>query len=117
MYLASLTLKGFKSFADKTSIVFDPGLSVIVGPNGSGKSNISDAILWVLGEKSPKILRGQAMEDVIFAGSTKRSAVSMCEVCLVLNNDDHTLPIDFREVAITRRLYPVSYTHLRAHET
>ena len=105
MYLASLTLKGFKSFADKTSIVFDPGLSVIVGPNGSGKSNISDAILWVLGEKSPKILRGQAMEDVIFAGSTKRSAVSMCEVCLVLNNDDHTLPIDFREVAITRRLY------------
>lgn len=86
-------------------MVFDPGLSVIVGPNGSGKSNISDAILWVLGEKSPKMLRGQAMEDVIFAGSAGRSHVSMCEVTLVLNNDDHTLPIDFSEVALTRRMY------------
>lgn len=105
MYLSSLTLKGFKSFADKTHMVFDPGLSVIVGPNGSGKSNISDAILWVLGEKSPKMLRGQAMEDVIFSGSAGRSHVSMCEVTLVLNNDDHTLPIDFSEVALTRRMY------------
>ena len=105
MYLKSLTLKGFKSFADKTRMVFDPGLTVVVGPNGSGKSNISDAILWVLGEQSAKHLRGSAMEDVIFAGSTGRAAVSVAEVTLVLDNADHTLPIDFAEVAVTRRMY------------
>lgn len=105
MYLKSLTLKGFKSFADRTQMVFDPGLTVVVGPNGSGKSNISDAILWVLGEQSAKQLRGQAMEDVIFAGSSARPAVSVAEVTLVLDNADHTLPIDFAEVGITRRMY------------
>ncbi len=105
MYLKSLTLKGFKSFADRTVMVFDPGLTVVVGPNGSGKSNISDAILWVLGEQSAKMLRGQAMEDVIFSGSSARQAVGVAEVTLVLDNSDHTLPIDFSEVAITRRMY------------
>ena len=105
MYLKSLTLKGFKSFADKTQMVFDPGLNVVVGPNGSGKSNVSDAILWVLGEQSAKMLRGQAMEDVIFSGSSARGAVGLAEVTLVLDNTDHTLPIDFTEVAVTRRMY------------
>lgn len=105
MYLKSLTLKGFKSFADRTAMVFDPGLNVVVGPNGSGKSNISDSILWVLGEQSAKMLRGQAMEDVIFSGSSGRQAVGLAEVTLVLDNSDHTLPIEFGEVAITRRMY------------
>lgn len=105
MYLKSLTLKGFKSFADKTSMAFDPGLNVVVGPNGSGKSNVSDSILWVLGEQSAKMLRGQAMEDVIFSGSSARQPVSMAEVTIVLDNSDHTLPIDFDEVGITRRMY------------
>ncbi|MDO5107939.1 MAG: AAA family ATPase, partial [Coriobacteriaceae bacterium] len=105
MYLKSLTLKGFKSFADKTAMIFDPGLTVVVGPNGSGKSNVADAILWVLGEQSAKQLRGQAMEDVIFSGSSARNAVGLAEVTLVLDNTDHTLPVDFTEVAITRRMY------------
>ena len=105
MFLKSLTLKGFKSFADRTHMVFDPGLTVVVGPNGSGKSNVSDAILWVLGEQSAKQLRGQAMEDVIFSGSSARAAVGVAEVTLVLDNSDHTLPIDFNEVGITRRMY------------
>ena len=105
MYLKSLTLKGFKSFADRTRMVFDPGLTVVVGPNGSGKSNISDSILWVLGEQSAKHLRGQAMEDVVFAGSSARKPVGVAEVDLVLDNSDHTLPVDFDEVAITRRMY------------
>ncbi len=105
MYLKSLTLKGFKSFADKTQMVFDPGLTVVVGPNGSGKSNISDSILWVLGEQSAKMLRGQAMEDVIFSGSSGRQAVGLAEVTLVLDNSDRTIPIDFSEVAITRRMF------------
>ncbi len=105
MYLKSLTLKGFKSFADKTQMVYDPGLNVVVGPNGSGKSNVSDAILWVLGEQSAKMLRGQAMEDVIFSGSSARGAVGLAEVTLVLDNSDHMLPIDFTEVAVTRRMY------------
>ena len=105
MYLKSLSLKGFKSFADKSTMTFDPGLNVIVGPNGSGKSNVSDAILWVLGEQSAKMLRGQAMEDVIFSGSSARQPVSVAEVTLVLDNSDGTLPVDYSEVAITRRMY------------
>ncbi len=105
MFLKSLTLKGFKSFADRAHMSFEPGLTVIVGPNGSGKSNISDAILWVLGEQSAKQLRGQAMEDVIFSGSSARQPVGVAEVTLVLDNSDHMLPVDFNEVAITRRMY------------
>lgn len=105
MYLKSLTLKGFKSFADRTHMVFDPGLTVVVGPNGSGKSNVSDGILWVLGEQSAKMLRGQAMEDVIFSGSSARKPVGVAEVTLVLDNTDRTLPVDFSEVGITRRIY------------
>lgn len=105
MYLKSLELKGFKSFADKSVLPFEPGMNAVVGPNGSGKSNISDAVLWVLGERNAKHLRGQAMEDVIFGGSSARKAVSMAEVELVLDNADGTLPVDYSEVSIMRRLY------------
>ena len=105
MYLKSLTLKGFKSFADRTVMKFEPGLDAIVGPNGSGKSNISDAVLWVLGERNAKNLRGQSMEDVIFAGSSARKPVSVAEVELLLDNSDGTLPVDFDEVSIGRRMY------------
>ena len=105
MHLKSLTLKGFKSFADKSLLSLEPGVSVVVGPNGSGKSNISDAIMWVLGEQSAKALRGQAMEDVIFAGSSARQAVGVAEVDLVLDNTDNALPIEFSEIVITRRMY------------
>ncbi len=105
MYLKSLILKGFKSFADRSVLSLEPGVTVVVGPNGSGKSNISDAVLWVLGEQSAKSLRGQAMEDVIFAGSSARQAVGVAEVDLVLDNTDGTLPLEFSEVTITRRMY------------
>jgi len=105
VYLKSLTLKGFKSFADRSLLATEPGITCIVGPNGSGKSNISDAVLWVLGEQSAKALRGQAMEDVIFAGSSARAAVGVAEVDLVLDNSDGVLPLEFSEVTITRRMY------------
>ena len=105
MYLKSLTLKGFKSFADRSRLTLERGVTVIVGPNGSGKSNISDAVLWVLGEQSAKALRGNAMEDVIFAGSSGRQAVGVAEVDLVLDNRDGTLPLEFAEVTITRRMF------------
>ncbi len=105
MHLKSLIFKGFKSFADRTVMTVEPGVAVIVGPNGSGKSNISDAVLWVLGEQSAKSLRGQAMEDVIFAGSSARQAVGVAEVDLVLDNSDGTLPLEFTEVTITRRMF------------
>ncbi len=105
MYLKSLTLKGFKSFADRSKLSLEPGVTVIVGPNGSGKSNISDAVLWVLGEQSAKSLRGNSMEDVVFAGSSARQAVGIAEVDLVLDNGDGTLPLEFHEVTITRRMF------------
>ena len=119
MYLKSLELQGFKSFPDKTVIRFGDDITAIVGPNGSGKSNVSDAILWVLGEQSAKMLRGQAMEDVIFSGSSARKPVGVAEVTLVLDNSDHMLPVDFDEVAITRRMYrsaraSISSTRARA---
>ena len=105
MYLKSLILKGFKSFADRSVLSLEPGITAVVGPNGSGKSNISDAVLWVLGERNAKNLRGQAMEDVIFAGSSARKSVGLAEVDLVLDNTDGTLPVDYSEVVITRRMY------------
>lgn len=105
MYLKSLVLKGFKSFADRSVLTFEPGITAVVGPNGSGKSNISDSVLWVLGERNAKNLRGQSMEDVIFAGSSARKAVSVAEVELVLDNADGTLPVDYAEVSIGRRMY------------
>jgi chromosome segregation protein len=105
VYLKSLNLKGFKSFADRTVLRFEPGFAAIVGPNGSGKSNISDAVLWVLGERNAKSLRGQSMEDVIFSGSSARKPVGVAEVELVLDNSDGTLPVDYTEVSIGRRMY------------
>ena len=105
MYLKSLEMKGFKSFADRTVLQFEPGISVIVGPNGSGKSNIADAVLWVMGEQSPRNLRGTRMEDVIFSGSASRGPLSMAEVSLVFDNSGRAIPLDCDEVVVTRQLY------------
>ncbi len=105
MHFKRLELNGFKSFADPVTIDFTGGITCIVGPNGSGKSNISDAIRWVLGEQSPKMLRGGKMEEVIFAGTQNRKPKGMAEVTLVIDNSDHELPIEFDEVGITRRMY------------
>lgn len=104
MKLLRLTLQGFKSFADKTTIEFADGMTVIVGPNGCGKSNISDAVRWVLGEQNVRNLRGQKAEDIIFSGSESRQAKNGAEVTLVLDNSAHELPLDTTEVSITRRL-------------
>ncbi|MCL1805246.1 MAG: chromosome segregation protein SMC [Clostridiales bacterium] len=105
MFLKRLDLYGFKSFADKTSFEFQPGVTLVVGPNGSGKSNIADAIRWVLGEQSAKTLRGGKMEDVIFAGSEKRKSLGMAEVSLTIDNTSGGFPLEFQEITITRRLY------------
>ncbi len=105
MYLKSLEVQGFKSFPDKTLIRFGDDITAIVGPNGSGKSNISDAILWVMGEQSTKTLRGAKMEDVIFGGTQKRAAVGFAEATLTLDNMDRALPYDADEVMVTRRYY------------
>ncbi len=120
MYLEKLEIQGFKSFANKNVLKFPAsakatadkgvskrsnGITAIVGPNGSGKSNIADAVRWVLGEQSLKLLRGKKSEDVIFSGSSKKSSLSFAEVSLYLNNEDKKAPVDYREVVITRRLY------------
>jgi chromosome segregation protein len=104
MHLKSITLKGFKSFPERTSLAFGEGVSVIVGPNGSGKSNVTDAVLWALGEQSPLAVRGQSMQDVIFAGGQGVQARSEAEVELVLDNDDGTVALPTSELAISRRL-------------
>ena len=103
--LTKLELHGFKSFARKTELQFDEGITAVIGPNGSGKSNIADAVRWVLGEQSAKALRGSRMEDVIFNGTQERKAQAYCEVTLVFDNSDASLPIDFSEVSITRRVF------------
>ncbi len=104
MRLSRLELSGFKSFAGLVELPFEQGVTAIVGPNGCGKSNISDAVRWVLGEQSPRPLRGGKMEDVIFQGSTGRRPVNVAEVSLVFDNSDGSLPIAFQEVVVTRRL-------------
>ncbi|MCL6644589.1 MAG: AAA family ATPase, partial [Dehalococcoidia bacterium] len=105
MYLKRLAIHGFKSFANTTAFDFGPGITAIVGPNGSGKSNVADAIRWVLGEQSARLLRTKKQEDVIFAGTGNRAAVGMAEVALTLDNTERWLPLDFAEVEIARRLY------------
>jgi len=105
MQLKKIEMQGFKSFAGKTEVDFLEGITTIVGPNGSGKSNIADAVRWVLGEQSAKVLRGTKMEDVIFAGTENRKRVGFAEVSLYLDNSDGSLPIDYSEVVVTRRVF------------
>ncbi len=105
MFLKSLSIKGFKSFADPATLDLEPGVTVVVGPNGSGKSNVVDAIAWVLGAQAPTAVRSQKMDDVIFAGTSSKAALGRAEVALTINNTDGILPIEFNEVTITRTLF------------
>src|SRR5689334_24911352 len=105
LYLKSLTLKGFKSFASSTTLQLEPGITCIVGPNGSGKSNVVDALAWVMGEQGAKSLRGGKMEDVIFAGTSGRPPLGRAEVLLTIDNSDGALPIDYTEVTISRTMF------------
>ena len=105
MRLKKLEVYGFKSFAERTEIVFKEGITAIVGPNGSGKSNIADAVRWVLGEQSARVLRGASMQDVIFGGTQRRKPLSYSEVSLIFDNEDKSLPLDYAEIQVTRRVY------------
>src|SRR5436309_1727431 len=104
MHLKRITVKGFKSFPDRTKLEFSPGVSVVVGPNGSGKSNITDAVLWALGEQSPLAVRGQTMQDVIFTGGSGLKPRKSAEVEVVIDNSDGALGTEFSELSIVRRL-------------
>ncbi len=105
MRLVSIQINGFKSFADQVELSFREGITAVVGPNGCGKSNIADALRWVLGSQTPRSLRADRMEDVIFSGSTSRRPMGMAEVSVVLDNSDRTVPLDYEEISITRRLF------------
>ena len=105
MYLKSIEVQGFKSFAHKIKFDFHTGITGIVGPNGSGKSNVADAVRWVLGEQRVKQLRGGSMQDVIFSGTENRKPLSYASVAITLDNSDHKLPIEFEEVTVSRKLY------------
>ncbi len=105
MYLRALEIQGFKSFPDKTTLLFEKDVTMIVGPNGSGKSNISDAVLWVMGEQRTRALRGGKMEDVIFGGTEKRNPLGFAQVTLILDNTARLFDIDSDELSISRRYY------------
>ena len=105
LYLKSIEIQGFKSFANKIKFEFHNGITGIVGPNGSGKSNVADAVRWVLGEQRVKQLRGSSMQDVIFAGTQARRPLGFAYVAITLDNSDGALPIDYREVTVARRIY------------
>ena len=105
VYVKTLTLRGFKSFASATSLRFESGITCVVGPNGSGKSNIVDAFAWVMGEQGVKSLRGGKMDDVVFAGTSSRPPLGRAEVTLTIDNTDGALPIDYTEVTISRLLF------------
>ena len=105
MYLKRIEMQGFKSFADKTVIELMPGITGVIGPNGSGKSNISDAIRWVLGEQSMKSLRGSNSQDLVFSGTQSRKSLGYAEASLIFDNSDNSLPIEYTEVTVTRKLY------------
>lgn len=105
MFLKKLEIHGFKSFADKTELLFEPGITAVVGPNGCGKTNVSDSLRWVLGEQSTKGLRATDMTQVIFNGTDQRKPSAFAEVTLIMTNEDHSLPLDYNEIAITRRLF------------
>ena len=117
MYLKSLKLHGFKSFANRTEFEFHPGVTGVVGPNGCGKSNVVDAIRWVLGETSAKALRGGEMADVIFNGTDKRKPVGMAEVTLTLTDCEESLGVDYNEVALTRRVFRDGKSEYRLNGT
>ena len=117
MYLKKIEMQGFKSFADKTVIELMPGITSVIGPNGSGKSNISDAIRWILGEQSMKALRGTKSYDLVFAGTQNRKSLGYAEASLVFDNSDASLPIEFTEVTVTRRIYRTGESEVFINKT
>lgn len=117
MYLKKIEMQGFKSFADKTTIELMPGITSVIGPNGSGKSNISDAIRWILGEQSMKALRGSKSYDLVFAGTQSRKSLGYAEASLIFDNSDNSLPIEFEEVIVTRRIYRTGESEVYINKT
>ncbi|MEI6531706.1 MAG: AAA family ATPase, partial [Chlamydiota bacterium] len=105
MRLKKIAIQGFKSFADKASVEFGPGITAIVGPNGCGKSNIIDAFRWVMGEQSAKAIRGERMIDLIFSGTSGRKPLNVAEVSLIFCNEERKLPLDVSEIAVSRRIH------------